>query len=920
MDMKFDKERRRSCLRQFRRSTENGLARGASWSAAVLCRFVAPHILNLLATFLIFTSVRLANAAVIDDGTRLALPQVGDYQLRIISPTVLELTLITTKEPDPARVRQWDFVGDNSKLNLPAAREFVVSSGSRRCTAEKIGFKRRVLYAPLRQRDLRIANELYLELKEPVQENEVVKVTNPSGRLWPATVQFTAKMDPMRWSPALHVDQLGYLVDGSKKAMVGYFLGSLGELSLSPAGATNETSFSLIDLASNKAVFTGKLKPRRDNGFPFRCYDQVLEADFSAFKTPGEYRLTVAPLGVSFPFWIGESVAAALARTYALGLYHQRCGTNNVLPYTRFTHDPCHIARAAVPWRTNEFFDAWNIIAQKTTDATNDSHHTAPPLHDPGSALYPFVRRGEIDVSGGHHDAGDYSKYTINSALLIHHLMFAVDCFAGVVDLDNLGLPESGDGKGDVLQEAKWEADFLAKLQDDDGGFYFLVYPREREYESEVLPDKGDPQIVWPKTTAATAAAVAALAQCASSLQMKKQFPGATSVYLEKAKKGWAFLEKAQQRFGPDGSYQKLTHYGAEFRDKDELAWATCEMFLATGDQSFHEKLRHAFGPNDPQLRKWSWWRLYEGYGCAIRSYAFAVRAGKLAKTDLDLPFLTKCENEVIAAAEDQAKRAESSAYGTSFPIETKRVRAAGWYFSCDAAFDLAVASQLDYPSKNDPRPRFMEALLSNFNYELGCNPVNVCFLTGLGSKRQREIVHQYAQNDRRVLPPGGIPLGNLQGGFGWLDLYQKELGALSFPPDGDQNAPYPIYDRWGDSFNLSTEFVILNQGRGLAAAAWLLSQTSLKSQPGKAQSPQISLLKTGKGETYELTGQMPDLNKARIVWEADSQQPHAGPTFTWPAGATNRNWVETEALLPDGHFVFAVTNRTAPARLSRNP
>ena len=36
----------------------------------------------------------------------------------------------------------------------------------------------------------------------------------------------------------------------------------------------------------------------------------------------------------------------------------------------------------------------------------------------------------------------------------------------GAGELDNLGLPESGDGKSDLLQEAKWEADFLANLND----------------------------------------------------------------------------------------------------------------------------------------------------------------------------------------------------------------------------------------------------------------------------------------------------------------------------------------------------------------------------------------------------------------------------------------------------------------------
>jgi hypothetical protein len=57
-------------------------------------------------------------------------------------------------------------------------------------------------------------------------------------------------------------------------------------------------------------------------------------------------------------------------------------------------------------------------------------------------------------------------------------------------------------------------------------------------------------------------------------------------------------------------------------------------------------------------------------------------------------------------------------------------------------------------------------------NYEGGCNPVNVTYLTGLGSRRQREIVDQYAQNDRRVLPPSGIPIGNIQAAFQYMPNY----------------------------------------------------------------------------------------------------------------------------------------------------
>jgi hypothetical protein len=222
------------------------------------------------------------------------------------------------------------------------------------------------------------------------------------------------------------------------------------------------------------------------------------------------------------------------------------------------------------------------------------------------------------------------TKQTINCAALPHTLVFAADALPGVGDLDNLGLPESGDGKSDLLHEAKWEGDFIAKMQDDDGGFYFLVYPRERKYENNVLPDRGDPQIVWPKNTAATAASVAALAQAASSPRFKKIYPETSRLYLEKARKWWSFLQGAITRHGRDGAYQKITHYGDDFMHDDELAWAACELFLATGDASFHQKFVTSFDPADPATRRWGWWRLYESYGRAIRSYAFAAKTGRM--------------------------------------------------------------------------------------------------------------------------------------------------------------------------------------------------------------------------------------------------------------------------------------------------
>src|SRR5688572_26608836 len=89
---------------------------------------------------------------VINDSNPLELPALGSHGLRAISPTVLELTLITTKKPDPAGVTDWNFVA-NFKLTPPGVSEFVVSSGGQQIPVQAVGFKRRTLYAPLKVRD-----------------------------------------------------------------------------------------------------------------------------------------------------------------------------------------------------------------------------------------------------------------------------------------------------------------------------------------------------------------------------------------------------------------------------------------------------------------------------------------------------------------------------------------------------------------------------------------------------------------------------------------------------------------------------------------------------------------------------------------------------------------------------------------------
>ncbi|HWW03065.1 MAG TPA: glycoside hydrolase family 9 protein [Candidatus Acidoferrum sp.] len=848
--------------------------------------------------------------AVINDATPMHVPLPGDHQLRILSPNLLELRLVTTKTL-AAAVGQWNFVGALGLPNFPRSAEFVVLVNGKMVPVSAVGFKRRPLYAPLTSYDLRIDNNLYLQLAAPIADNQTAQVVNPDASLWAPTMRFMATANPLRYNPAIHVNQVGYVASMSKQAMVGYYLGSLGEMTFT------STNFQIVDANTGASVYSGTLTRRQDIGYTYTPppYTNVLQADFSSFTTPGEYQLAVPGLGASYPFFINDGAAAAFARAYALGLYEQRCGTSNSLPFTRFVHDPCHTAPASVPSPQAQFTNAWNIIASYgLTVNPNNPPQTAPLLTNEAAQLYPFVHTGMVEVSGGHHDAGDYSKYTINSANLIHLLIFAADSLPGVGALDNLGIPESGDGKSDFLEEAKWEADFLAKMQDADGGFYFLVYPRNREYENNVAPDHGDPQIVWPKNTAATAAAVAALAQCSSSPLFKQQFPQAATNYFAKALLGWEFLTNAIAKYGKAGAYQKLLSYGDDFTHDDELAWAACEMYLATGDPQYQQRLFAWFpDPTNPATFRWTWWRVYAAYGNAIRSYAFAARSGRLPASQISSNYLAACETEIAAGAQDQFTRAQQCAYGSSFPAETKWVRGGGWYFSMDQAFDLAVAYALsDYPPLTNSHPQLLQAMLGNLNYEGGCNPANVSFVEGLGWRRQRNIVNQYAANGRRVLPPSGIPVGNITASFDYLSLYQGELGALCFPLDGANAAPYPVYDRWCDSWNVQTEMTDVNAARQLATAALLMAQTPLASQNWRSASAQIAvpaLVGISNSATATLTVSNFDLTQARVVWEAQNQEPASGATFAFTPTNYGMQWIEVEAQWPDGRRVFAGTN-----------
>src|SRR5690606_32044110 len=112
-------------------------------------------------------------------------------------------------------------------------------------------------------------------------DGQTIVVKNPNGSIWnDDNVQYTATVDPLRYSPAIHVNQEGYMPNFSKKAMVGYYIGSLGELNVASSGG-----FKLVDAKTGATVYNGTLTQRADVGYLYTPtpYQKVYEADFTAF-------------------------------------------------------------------------------------------------------------------------------------------------------------------------------------------------------------------------------------------------------------------------------------------------------------------------------------------------------------------------------------------------------------------------------------------------------------------------------------------------------------------------------------------------------------------------------------------------------------------------------------------------------------
>lgn len=464
------------------------------------------------------------------------------------------------------------------------------------------------------------------------------------------------------YAPSIITNQVGYKPNAKKTAVF---------------RDTNGGSFSVVNADTNEVVYTGNMEGPKSNA---SAGETNFTGDFSSVTAPGKYIVKADGLDDSYAFEIGENVYNNLLDASVKMLYLQRCGTE--VKDADFGHPSCHDTMATI-YQTNQ----------------------------------------QIDVNGGWHDAGDYGRYIVAAAKSVADLLYAYQTAPNMYS-DDLGIPESGNGTPDILDEVRYELEWMLKMQDQsDGGVYHKVSCDT--FPGYVMPEEETkPLIVMPKSTTATADFAASMAL---AYEFYKDIDSTfANKCLEAAKKayGWA-------KANPNVTYKNPADVvTGEYGDKitaDELYWAAAQMYRATGDRSYIDGI---------SVKKGLDWATVGDYG------NIAILTMKdINKNDSDL--VSNASAAILSQADTFLGLSNSNPYGSTLDEYN-------WGSNMTLA-NAGIVLGLAYNITGDSK--YLDAANAQLNYLLGTNPNGASFMTGYGTVSPQNPHHRPSMAVGKAMP-----------------------------------------------------------------------------------------------------------------------------------------------------------------------
>ncbi|MEL7222682.1 MAG: glycoside hydrolase family 9 protein, partial [Bacteroidota bacterium] len=406
----------------------------------------------------------------------------------------------------------------------------------------------------------------------------------------------------------------------------------------------------------------------------------------------------------------------------------------------------------------------------------------------------------EKDLSGGWFDAGDYNKYVTFAEGTIHDLLYAYEENPAAFG-DDWNIPESGNGIPDLLDEIKWELDWLLKMNNDDGSVQIKMGSRNYSENTASPPSANtDRRYYGPTCTSASAACANMFAHAAIVLDGLEGIEGYSFTLREHAERAFEYtatrLAAGTLEFDcDDGSIVA----GDADRDQEgqlgSMVAAAVYLYELTGDEAYHQFFQQYYN-NVPPM-SFNFW----GADAVLMSDAL------IRYTNLNNG-VSSIQNAIINSARNNVNQNSNGFWGWQENSLYRSFGAAWTYFWGSnrpmASYATINAQMADNGIGND-LPSLRRKATEHLHYFHGVNPLGLVMLSNMydkgGDRCVNEIYHTWffdgTEYDNALTSAKGPAPGFVTGG----PNASFSVSALSPPANQPKQKSYLDFNTsWPDN------------------------------------------------------------------------------------------------------------------------